>query len=94
MVNEAVLPAANFNFERNVVVVSEVLMSPFELLFTAFTNVTLLEPDLPVMEHDARRALGTVYESFLFAVEVFALNRRDNEDLGFIFSPASFKTGN
>ena len=53
MVNEAVLPAANFNFERNVVVVSEVLMSPFELLFTDFTNVTLLEPDLPVMEHVA-----------------------------------------
>jgi len=94
MAKEAVFPAANFNFERNVEDVSEVLMSPFELLFTDFTNVTLLEPDLPVMEHNARRALETVYESFLFAVGVFALNRRDNEDLGFIFSPASFKTGN
>jgi hypothetical protein len=60
MVNEATLPVVNFNFERTVGVVREVLMSPFELLFTDFTNVTLLEPDLPAMEHVALRALETV----------------------------------
>ena len=93
MVKEAVLPAANFNFERNVEVEREVLMSPFELLFTDFTNVTSLEPDLPVMEHVARRALETVKDNFLFAVEVFDLKRKDTVDFGFAILSASFKTG-
>ncbi len=53
MVKEAVLPAANFNFERNVEVVREVLTSPLELLFTDLTKVMLLVPDFPVMEHVA-----------------------------------------
>jgi hypothetical protein len=53
MVKEAVLPAANFNFERKVAIVREVLMIPVELLFTDFTRVMLLEPDLPVMEQVA-----------------------------------------
>ena len=60
MVKEAVLPAANFNFERNVEVVREVLTSPLELLFTDLTKVMLLVPDFPVMEHVALRALETV----------------------------------
>ena len=53
MLNEAVLLVASFNFERKVAIVREVLMSPVELLFTDFTRVMLLEPDLPVMEHVA-----------------------------------------
>jgi hypothetical protein len=60
IVNAAVLPVANFNFERSVEVVREVLMSPVELLLIDFTSVTLLAPDLPVMEHVALRALETV----------------------------------
>ena len=60
MVKEAVLPAVNFSFDRSVEEVSEVLMTPFEVLFTDFTKVTLLAPDLPVMEHVALRALETV----------------------------------
>jgi len=94
MVKEAVLPAANFNFERNIEVERGVLMSPFELLFTDFTKVMLLEPDFPVMEHVALRALETVYDNFLLAVEVFALNRRDTDDFGLATVPASFNTGN
>ena len=94
MVKAAVLPAANFNFERNVEVEREVLMSPFELLFTDFTNVTLLEPDFPVMEHVALRALETVKDNFLFVAEVFDLNRRDNDDFGLATVSASFNTGN
>ena len=94
MVKEAVLPAANFNFERNVEMEREVLMSPFELLFTDFTNVTLLEPDFPVMEHVALRALETVKDNFLLAVEVLDLNRRDTDDFGLATDPARFNTGN
>lgn len=60
MVNEAVFPVVNFSFDRSVDVVSEVLMTPLELLFTDFTKVTLLAPDLPVMEHVALPALETV----------------------------------
>jgi len=94
MVNEATLPVVNFNFERTVGVVREVLMSPFELLFTDFTNVTLLEPDLPAMEHVALRALETVYDNFLLVVEVLTLNRRDTDDFGLATDPARFNTGN
>ena len=94
MVKEAVLPAANFNFERNVEVEREVLMSPFELLFTDFTSVTLLEPDLPVMEQVALRALETVKDNFLFAAEVLDLNLSDTDDFGLATVPASFNTGN
>jgi len=53
----------------------------------------LREPDLPVMEHVALRAFGTVYDSFLFADGVFDLNRKDTEDFGFTIAAASFKTG-
>ena len=60
MVKEAVLPAANFNLERSVEEVSEVLTSPVELLLIDFTSMTLSLPDLPVMEHVALRALETV----------------------------------
>ena len=60
MVKEAVLPVANFNLERSVEVVREVLTSPVELLLIDFTSMTLLVPDLPVMEHVALRALETV----------------------------------
>ena len=60
MVKESVLPEANFNLERSVEVVREVLTSPVELLLIDFTSMTLLVPDLPVMEHVAFRALGTV----------------------------------
>ena len=94
MVKEAVLPAANFNFERNIEVEREVLMSPFGLLFTDFTKVMLLEPDFPVMEQVALRALETVKDNFLFAAEVFDLNRRDTDDFGLATVPASFNTGN
>jgi hypothetical protein len=94
MVKEAVLPAANFNFERNVEVVREVLTSPLELLFTDLTKVMLLVPDFPVMEHVALRALETVKDNFLFVAEVFDLNRRDNDDFGLATVPASFNTGN
>jgi hypothetical protein len=38
MVKEAVLPAVNLSFERSVDEVSEVLMTPLELLFTDFTG--------------------------------------------------------
>ena len=89
MVNAAVLPAESFNFVRNVAEVREVLMRPVELLFAAFTNVMLREPDLPAMEHVALRALETVYDSFLLVKEVVELvgaavdlNRRDSEDFG------------
>ena len=60
MVKEAVLPEANFNFERSVAVVSDVLMRPAELLLIDFTKVTVLIADLPVMEHVALRALEMV----------------------------------
>ena len=60
MVKAAVLPAVNLSFDRSIEEVSEVLMTPFELLFTGFTKVTLLAPDLPVMVHVALRALETV----------------------------------
>ena len=89
MVNAAVFPAESFNFVRNVAEVREVLMRPVELLFTAFTNVMLREPDLAAMEHVALRALETVYDSFLLVEEVVELvgaavdlNRRDSEDFG------------
>ena len=93
MVKEAVLPALNFSFDRSVDVVSEVLMTPFEVLFTDFTKVTLLAPDLPVMEHVALRALETVYDNFLVA-EAFGLNRNETVDFGFAILSASFSTGN
>ena len=94
MVKEAVLPAANFNFERNIEVEREVLMSPFGLLFTDFTKVMLLEPDFPVMEQVALRALETVKDNFLPSLEAFDLNRRDTDDFGLATVPASFNTGN
>ena len=93
MVKEAVLPAVNFSFDRSVEEVSEVLMTPFEVLFTDFTKVTLLAPDLPVMEHVALRALETVYDNFLVA-KAFGLNRKDTVDFGFAILSASFNTGN
>ena len=93
MVKEAVLPAVNFSFDRSVEEVSEVLMTPFEVLFTDFTKVTLLAPDLPVMEHVALRALETVYDNFLVA-EAFGLNRNETVDFGFAILSASFNTGN
>ena len=81
-------------------------MRPFELLFTAFTNVMLREPDLPEMEHVALRALETVYDSFLLVEEVVDsvdevvdlvgaavdLNRKDSEDFGLAKVLASFNT--
>lgn len=60
MVKEAVLPAVNLSFDRSVDEVSEVLIRPLVLLFTDFTKVTLVAPDLPVIEHVALRALETV----------------------------------
>lgn len=100
MVNEAFLVAASFNFVRKVAVVREVLIRPVELLFAPFTNVMLREPDFPVMEHVALRALETVYESFLLVDEVvdlvgdaFGLNRRDSEDFGLATELANFNTG-
>lgn len=60
MVKEAVLPAVNLSFERSVDEVSEVLMTPLELLFTDLTRVTFLAPDFPVTEQVALRALETV----------------------------------
>jgi hypothetical protein len=107
MVNAAVLPAESFNFVRNVAEVREVLMRPVELLFTAFTNVMLREPDLPAIEHVALRALETVYDSFLLVEEVVDsvdevvdlvgaavdLNRRDSEDFGLATELANFNTG-
>ena len=100
MVNAAVLPAESFNFVRNVAEVREVLMRPVELLFTAFTNVMLREPDLPAMEHLALRALETVYDSFLLVKEVVELvgaavdlNRRDSEDFGLATEFASCNRG-
>ena len=93
MVKEAVLPAVNFSFDRSVEEVSEVLMTPFEVLFTDFTKVTLLAPDLPVMEHVALRALETVYDNFLVA-GAFDLNRNETVDFGFASLSASFNTGN
>ena len=100
MVNAAVLPAESFNFVRNVAEVREVLMRPVELLFTAFTNVMLREPDLPAMEHVALRALETVYDSFLLVKEVVELvgaavdlNRRDSEDFGLATEFASCNRG-
>ena len=100
MVNEAFLVAASFNFVRKVAVVREVLIRPVELLFAPFTNVMLREPDFPVMEHVALRALETVYDSFLLVDEVvdlvgdaFGLNRRDSEDFGLAIVLASFNTG-
>ena len=94
MVKEAVLPAVNFSFDRSVEEVSEVLMTPFEVLFTDFTKVTLLAPDLPVMEHVALRALETVYDNFLFIAGAFDLNRNETVDFGFAILSASFNTGN
>jgi len=100
IVNEAFLVAASFNFVRKVAVVREVLMRPVELLFAPFTNVMSREPDFPVMEHVALRALETVYESFLLVDEVvdlvgdaFGLNRRDSEDFGLATELANFNTG-
>lgn len=100
MVNEAFLVAASFNFVRKVAVVREVLIRPVELLFAPFTNVMSREPDFPVMEHVALRALETVYESFLLVDEVvdlvgdaFGLNRRDSEDFGLATELANFNTG-
>ena len=100
IVNEAFLVAASFNFVRKVAVVREVLIRPVELLFTPFTNVMSREPDFPVMEHVALRALETVYESFLLVDEVvdlvgdaFGLNRRDSEDFGLATELANFNTG-
>ena len=100
MVNEAFLVAASFNFVRKVAVVREVLIRPVELLFAPFTNVMLREPDFPVMEHVALRALETVYDSFLLVDEVvdlvgdaFGLNRRDSEDFGLATELANFNTG-
>ena len=60
MVKEAVLPEANFNFERSVAVVSDVLMRPAELLLIDFTKVTVLIGVFPVMVHVALRALEMV----------------------------------
>ena len=82
-------------------------MRPVELLFTAFTNVMLREPDLPAMEHVALRALETVYDSFLLVEEVVDsvdevvdlvgaavdLNRRDSEDFGLATELASCNRG-
>ena len=92
--------AESFNFVRKVAVVREVLIRPVELLFAPFTNVMLREPDFPVMEHVALRALETVYESFLLVDEVvdlvgdaFGLNRRDSEDFGLATELANFNTG-
>ena len=100
MVNAAFLVAESFNFVRKVAVVREVLMRPVELLFAPFTNVMSREPDFPVMEHVALRALETVYESFLLVDEVvdlvgdaFGLNRRDSEDFGLATELANFNTG-
>lgn len=100
IVNEAFLVAASFNFVRKVAVVREVLIRPVELLFAPFTNVMLREPDFPVMEHVALRALETVYDSFLLVDEVvdlvgdaFGLNRRDSEDFGLATELANFNTG-
>ena len=100
MVNEAFLVAASFNFVRKVAVVREVLIRPVELLFAPFTNVMSREPDFPVMEHVALRALETVYDSFLLVDEVvdlvgdaFGLNRRDSEDFGLATELANFNTG-
>lgn len=100
IVNEAFLVAASFNFVRKVAVVREVLIRPVELLFAPFTNVMSREPDFPVMEHVALRALETVYESFLLVDEVvdlvgdaFGLNRRDSEDFGLATELANFNTG-
>ena len=106
IVNEAVFPTESFSFVRNVAEVREVLMRPVELLFTAFTNVMLREPDLPAMEHVALRALETVYDSFLLVEEVVDsvdevvdlvgaavdLNRRDSEDFGLGTVLAIFNT--
>ena len=94
IVNEAVFPVVNFSFDRSVEEVSVVLMSPVGLLLIDFTSVTLLAPDLPVMEHEALRAFETVYDNFLFAAEGFDLNRKDNDDFGLATVPESFKTGN
>lgn len=85
--------AESFNFVRKVAVVREVLMRPFELLFTVFTNVMLREPDLPVIEHVAIRALETVNDNFLLAGRAFGLNRRDSEELGLAIALANFSTG-
>ena len=92
--------AESFNFVRKVAVVREVLIRPVELLFAPFTNVMLREPDFPVMEHVALRALETVYDSFLLVDEVvdlvgdaFGLNRRDSEDFGLATELANFNTG-
>ena len=100
MVKEAFLVAASFNLVRKVAVVREVLIRPVELLFAPFTNVMLREPDFPVMEHVALRALETVYDSFLLVDEVvdlvgdaFGLNRRDSEDFGLATELANFNTG-
>ena len=92
IVNEAFFPAESFNFERKVALVREVLMRPVELLFTVFTNVMVFEPALPVMEHDAFRALETVYDIFFTTGEGFDLNRREIEDFGLATELASFTT--
>ena len=60
MVNEAIFPVVNFNFDRSVELVREVLMRPVELLLIDFTSVTVLAPDLPAIEQVALRALETV----------------------------------
>lgn len=60
MVNEAIFPVVNFNFDRSVELVREVLMRPVELLLTDFTSVTVLAPDFPAIEQVALRALETV----------------------------------
>ena len=93
IVNEAFLVAESFNFVRKVAVVREVLMRPFELLFTVFTNVMLREPDLPVIEHVALRALETVNDNFLLVGRAFGLKRRDSEDFGLAIVLANFNTG-
>ena len=93
MVKEAVLPAVNFSFDRSAEEVSEVVMTPLELLFTDFTRVTFLVPDFPVTEHVALRALETVYDNFLVA-GAFDLNRNETVDFGFAILSASFNTGN
>lgn len=94
MVKEAVLPAVNLSFKRSVDEVSEVLMTPLELLFTDLTRVTFLAPDFPVTEQVALRALETVYDNFLFTAEAFGLNRNETVDFGFAILSASFNTGN
>ena len=94
MVKEAVLPAVNLSFDRSVDEVSEVLIRPLVLLFTDFTKVTLVAPDLPVIEHVALRALETVYDNFLFTADAFDLNRKDTVDFGLAMVSASFSTGN